>query len=34
MSTNPENDNWKAKEELAVYKKYQKEYMEERSTAG
>ena len=30
ISTNPENFDWKRKEELEIYKKYQKRFMEER----
>ena len=28
ISTNPENNDWKRKEELEIYKKYQKVYMQ------
>ena len=31
ISTNPENNSWKVKEELSVYKEYQKKYMEQQS---
>ena len=29
MSTNPENKKWKRKEEFGIFKKYQKQYLEE-----
>jgi len=29
ISTNPENNSWKVKEELSVFKKYQKQFMEQ-----
>lgn len=29
MSTNPENKSWKRKEEFGIFKKYQKQYLEE-----
>ena len=31
ISTNPENNTWKVKEELSIYKKYQKVFMEQRA---
>ena len=30
ISTNPDNFDWKRREELEIYKKYQKRFMEER----